>query len=225
MRVLRRINLFLGQLVCIASALVSCGPELMDAIAATGKHTITFNVLHVVFLVLFLFSQFAAAEVILVLNFANMSMLYFRHHSYPHLVHSSLISGPLSWAFFALYWNGFCIAPPSEAARLIGSVFVWGILGYGLFFAFAYKVSKYFLYTDQSALTVMQDSSMCLFLSLLATSVGVYHARTPIAEIQEYTSPFVIAVALFSAATAIIISKLANKRRCRRMTKADGGDG
>lgn len=136
-----RLNLFARQLLCLGIAVISRKKMSMDAIVDAGNHIIAFNFLHIGSVVLFTSSYFAWAEVILILNFANMSALYFRHHQYPLFIHSSLVSGPLSWTFLALYWNSFRIAPQSEVTRIVGSIFAWGMLGYGLFFAFAHKVS------------------------------------------------------------------------------------
>lgn len=57
-------------------------------------------------------------------NFVNMSALYFRYHNYPLFIHSSLVSGPLAWTFFALYWNGFIIPQESNLVRVIGAIFI-----------------------------------------------------------------------------------------------------
>lgn len=52
------------------------------------------------------------------------------------------MSFPLAWTFVAIYWNGAIMVPHSNSlvARVFANVFVWAILGYGLFFIFAYKV-------------------------------------------------------------------------------------
>jgi hypothetical protein len=91
---------------------------------------------------LFVRSHFVWAEVLLVLNFANLTSLYFRHNTYPRGIHFPAVSGPLAWTFVALYWNGAIMVPhqASLVARVFANVFVWAFLGYGLFFIFAYKV-------------------------------------------------------------------------------------
>ena len=43
---------------------------------------------------------------------------------------------------------------------------------------------------------------MCLFLSILAASVGLYHAKAQ-SELYQCIPPFVIAATLFSAAVVI----------------------
>lgn len=113
----------------------------MEAIISTGEHLVVFNILHFAFVILFVFSLFSAAEIVLVLNFANMSALYLRYHDYPLFIHCSLVSGPLAWTFFAMYWNGFLIPSESHTVRFTGSIFIWWMLSYGFVFAYAYKVS------------------------------------------------------------------------------------
>ncbi|TWU71464.1 hypothetical protein ED733_002620 [Metarhizium rileyi] len=133
------LNLFVRQLLCIGIALIPRKLAFRDAIVSTSSHFIAFNLLHLGSVTLVAYSYFAWAQIILVLNFANMSSLYFRYHHHALLAHSALVSGPLSWTSFAMYWNGFRISPRSEGAHIVGSIFLWRMLGYGLFFAFAYK--------------------------------------------------------------------------------------
>lgn len=92
---------------------------------------------------LFVRSHFVWAEIILILNFANLTSLYFRHSTYPRLsVHLPAVSGPLAWTFVAIYWNGAIMVPHhnSLVARIFANIFVWSILGYGLFFIVFYRV-------------------------------------------------------------------------------------
>lgn len=91
---------------------------------------------------LFVRSHFVWAEVLLILNFANLSSLYFRHNAYPRFIHLPAVSGPLAWTFVAIYWNGAIMVPHqgSLVARVFANVFVWSILGYGMFFIILYKV-------------------------------------------------------------------------------------
>ena len=92
---------------------------------------------------LFVRGRFILAEVILVLNFFNLTFLYFRHNTYPRFIHIPVVSGPLAWTYVALYWNGAIAAHATGlAARILANVAIWGILVYGLFFLFTYKVSQ-----------------------------------------------------------------------------------
>ena len=90
---------------------------------------------------LFVRSHFVWAELILVVNFFNLSSLYFRHPIHPRFIHIPVVSGPLAWTFVAIYWNGaMAFRAEGLAGRILGNVAIWGILVYGLFFLVTYKV-------------------------------------------------------------------------------------
>ena len=79
------------------------------------------------------------------LNFVNLSSLYFRHRTCSWLERQAAICGLLAWNFTAIYWNGFITASsePGGAIRIAGIVLIWALLGYGLFFIFAYQVRHF----------------------------------------------------------------------------------
>lgn len=91
---------------------------------------------------LFVRSHFVWAELILVINFINLSWLYFRHNAYARFIHAPAVSGPLAWTFVAIYWNGAIMLPHQHNlfARVCGNIAIWSILAYGSFFLVAYKV-------------------------------------------------------------------------------------
>ena len=122
--------------------LFSPNADHVQAAAAVGSHFIFNNLLHFAFVMLFVRSHFVWAELILIINFFNLSSLYFRYPASPRFVHLAAVSGPLAWAFVALYWNG-AIAFNAEGlfGRILANVAVWGILVYGLFFLVTFKVS------------------------------------------------------------------------------------
>lgn len=103
------------------------------------------NVLHFAFTALLVNSCFGWAEGLLLLNFASLTVLQFRRKDLPIQTHLPTVSFPLSWTFVALYWNGFMMIPNQSlvAARVAGSIFIWGILGYGLVCLLALKVCSY----------------------------------------------------------------------------------
>jgi hypothetical protein len=91
---------------------------------------------------LFVRGHFNWAEVLLVINFFNLSSLYFRHNTHPRFIHIPVVSGPLAWTFVALYWNGaIAVGSIGLAGRIVANIFIWGILAYGLFFLITFKVS------------------------------------------------------------------------------------
>ena len=103
------------------------------------------NVLHSIFVILFAHGKFIWAEVVLLLNFANLSLLYFGHHDATWLTHYAVVGWPLAWTFVAIYWNGFIMVPheSQSAAQIVGGVLIWAIFGYGLFFLVSYNVCNY----------------------------------------------------------------------------------
>jgi hypothetical protein len=123
--------------------LFSKNTEWVTAAASVGSHFILNNLFQFAFVMLYVRGRFIIAEVILVLNFFNLSFLYFRHNTYPRLIHIPVVTGPLAWTFVALYWNGAIAAHATGlAARILANVAIWGILVYGLFFLVTYKVSR-----------------------------------------------------------------------------------
>lgn len=108
-----------------------------------GSHYILHNILHTCWVLLFGNFHFSWSEAFLILNFLNLSWLYFRFDRVPTLIHASVISGPLAWTFVAIYWNGALLVPDLQSlvTLVIGNVFIWGIFGYGAFFICIFRVS------------------------------------------------------------------------------------
>jgi hypothetical protein len=132
--------------------------EHVNAACAVGSHFILNNLLHFGFVMLFVRGYFVVAELFLIVNFINLSSLYFRHNAYPRFIHTPAVSGPLAWTFVAIYWNGAIMVhhPDNLVARIFANVFIWSIMVYGLFFIFTYK-----------------DYTMGFSLSVLSASIGV----------------------------------------------------
>ncbi|KAK3319352.1 hypothetical protein B0H66DRAFT_267420 [Apodospora peruviana] len=149
--------LFILQLGYIAH-LFSTNVEKVNAACSVGSHFIFNNLLHFAFVMLFVRSHFIWAEIILIINFFNLTTLYFRHNAYPRFIHLPAVSGPLAWTFVAIYWNGAIMVhrPDSLVARIFANVFIWSILVYGMFFIITYK-----------------DYTMGFCLSVLSASLGV----------------------------------------------------
>jgi hypothetical protein len=117
--------------------------DYVNAAAGVGSHFIFNNLLQFAFIMLFVRSHFVWAEVILIVNFINLSSLYFRYPNLPRFIHIPAISGPLAWTFVAIYWNGaIMVDAHSLAARIVANIFVWSILVYGLFFLVTFRVSN-----------------------------------------------------------------------------------
>lgn len=135
-----RLALFLLQIAYMWH-LFSNNTAHVQAAAGVGSHFIFNNLLQFAFVMLFVRGHFVWAEVILIVNFFNLSFLYFRHSTHPHLIHIPVVSGPLAWTFVALYWNGaIAVNAHGAVARILANVAIWGILVYGVFFLAIYKV-------------------------------------------------------------------------------------
>ncbi|KAH6895338.1 hypothetical protein B0T10DRAFT_557562 [Thelonectria olida] len=161
--------------------LFSSNTDIVHAAASVGSHFIINNLFHFAFVILFVRSHFHWAEVILVLNFFNLSSLYFRHNTYPRFIHTPVVSGPLAWTFVAIYWNGALMIPHPDhlVPRIFGNIFVWAILVYGLFFIFIYK-----------------DYTIGFSLSVLSASLGVAQFTHQLIAFQ-WIFAFVIMAVLF----------------------------
>jgi len=169
--------------------LFSSNADIVNAAASVGSHFIINNLFHFAFVMLFVRSHFHWAELILVINFFNLSSLYFRHNTYPRFIHLPVVSGPLAWTFVALYWNGaFMVPDPTTlVARIFGNIFIWGILVYGAFFIVIYK-----------------DYTMGFNLSVLSAAIGVSQFLRQVIALQ-WIFAFVIMAVLFVATITVAV--------------------
>jgi hypothetical protein len=134
------IILLVLQLV-YAWSLYSANNVFVTAAANIGAHYIANNLLLFGFIQLWTRNFFALGELLLIVNFFNLSFAYFRHSTAPRMIHIGTVSGPLAWNFVALYWVGARAVTTHDhlAARIVGNVFIWGIFAYGAFFLVAFK--------------------------------------------------------------------------------------
>jgi hypothetical protein len=169
--------------------LFSSNAEYVNAAASVGSHFILNNLLHFAFVMLFVRSHFHWAELILVLNFFNLSSQYFRYNAYPRFIHWPVVSAPLAWTFVAIYWNGAIMVPHpyNLVARIFGNVFIWSILVYGWFFIAVYK-----------------DYTMGFSLSVLAAAIGVAQFYDRIIAFQ-WIFAFTIMAVLFVSTVVVAI--------------------
>ena len=79
---------------------------MVVAAGNVGSHFILNNLLHFTFIVLWVYSHFWIAEIVLVLNLLNLKSLYLRHSTTPSAIHIPVVSAPLAWTWFVL--------PPSK---------------------------------------------------------------------------------------------------------------
>jgi len=181
------LTLFIFQIGYITH-LFSSNVVSVNAACSVGSHFIANNLLHAAWVLLFVDQRFILSEIVLLLNFVNLTALYFRHPSYPRFIHLPAVSGPLAWTFVAIYWNGAMMLVPHQndwVARIFANIFVWSILGYGLFFIVVYK-----------------DYTMGFALSVLSASLGVAQFHRQVVAFQWIFS-FTIMSVLF-VMTAIV---------------------
>ncbi|APA13096.1 hypothetical protein sscle_10g078660 [Sclerotinia sclerotiorum 1980 UF-70] len=168
--------------------------EHVNAAASVGSHFIVNNLLQFAFVMLFVRSHFIWAEIMLIINFFNLSSLYFRHNTTPRFIHMPATSGPLAWTFVALYWNGaIAVGAHNLPARIVANVAIWGILVYGLFFLAAYK-----------------DYTMGFALSIITAAIGVGQFFTKVFALQ-WIFAFTIMGTLFLATLVIAIPGIFGK--------------
>jgi len=186
--------------------LFSSNPETVHAAASVSSHFIVNNLLHFAFVMLFVRSHFHWAEVILILNFFNLSSLYFRHNSYPRFIHTPVVSGPLAWTFVAIYWNGALMVPhPAHLVpRIFGNVFIWSILAYGMFFIIIYN-----------------DYTMGFSLSVLAAAIGVAQFERKIIALQWIFSFVIMAILFIMTLTIAVPAWSGREFRWRRAPAGD----
>ncbi|KAK8090882.1 hypothetical protein PG994_000387 [Apiospora phragmitis] len=175
--------------------LFSGNVEKRNSACAVGSHFILNNLFHFAFVMLFVRGYFGWAEVMLVINFINLTSLYFRHVGYSRFIHEPVVSGPLAWNFVAIYWNGAIMVPhaTSLVARIFGNVFIWSILAYGLFFVVIYK-----------------DYTMGFNLSVLAAAIGVSQFFRQVIAFQ-WIFAFTIMAVLFVATIVIAVPASAGR--------------
>jgi hypothetical protein len=143
---------------------------------------------------LFVRSHFVWAEVILIINFFNLSSLYFRHNQSPRFIHIPVVSGPLAWSFVALYWNGaIAVNAQDLAARILANIAIWGILVYGLFFLVIYK-----------------DYTIGFALSILTAALGTHQFLIKFVALQ-WIFAFTIMGVLFLSTLAIGVPGILGK--------------
>jgi len=172
--------IFILQIGYVAH-LFSSSVETVNAACSVGSHFIANNLLHFTWVLLFVHGHFIWSEIILILNFVNLTTLYFRHNTYPRFIHLPAVSGPLAWTFVAIYWNGAIMIPLHNTlvARIFANIFIWSILGYGMFFIIVYK-----------------DYTMGFCLSVLSASLGVAQFHRQVVAFQ-WIFAFTIMAVLF----------------------------
>ena len=83
---------------------------------------------------------FWLGELLLIVNFVNLTSLYFRYSTTPIFIHIPVVSAPYAWTFVAILWDGAAMVHSSSPpARILANIAIWGILGFGAFFLLTFK--------------------------------------------------------------------------------------
>jgi len=173
------IVLYILQIGYVAQ-LFSSSSALATSAANIGPHFIFHNLLLFGFIHLWVRSHFWLAELLLVVNFFNLSSAYFRHSATPRFIHIPAVAGPLAWNFVALYWCGAAMVNAHTLpARILANIAIWGILVYGGFYLVAFK-----------------DWTMGFCLSVLSFAIGVSQFLTRVIAFQ-WIFAFIIGAILF----------------------------
>lgn len=98
------------------------------------------NLLTFGFIMLWVRGRFWIGEFLLIVNLFNLIALYFRHSTYPRLIHIPIVSAPLAWTYVAILWDGAAAVHARHLpARILANIAIWGILGVGAFYVLAFK--------------------------------------------------------------------------------------
>ena len=104
--------------------------------------------------------HFWPGELLLIVNFFNLTSLYFRHSTTPRFVHIPVVSAPYAWTFVAIFWDGAAMVNARGLpARVLANIAVWGILGFGAFFLLAFK--DYTVGFELAILSLCKPMTLC----------------------------------------------------------------
>jgi len=174
--------------------LFSANTEFVTHAANVGSHFIFHNLLTFGFIMLYVRGHFWQGELLQIVNFFNLLILYLRHSTTPRFVHIPVVSGPLAWTWVALFWNGAAMVNAhSLAARIVANIFIWGILIFGSFFVVVFK-----------------DYTMGFALAILSLSLALAQIGTHVVALQ-WIFAFVIMGVLIVLSLAISVPGLFGK--------------
>lgn len=172
----------------------------LDIKDALSNHLVLFNLLQFIWIELFAHKYYILAELIVIINFLNIVVLYNSLKTYKikelneyFLVHFSVTALPFSWLLYALFWNGaVVVGSNSLAARIVANVFIWD-----------------FLLVPGFNLVVFRDWAVGLSSSLIVLALAFGQLFTKLFALQ-WIFAFVISGLLFLSSVAVWSSKLKN---------------
>lgn len=129
------------------------------------------NLLTFGFIMLWVRGRFVIGEILLIINLFNLIALYFRHSTYPRLIHIPIVSAPLAWTYVAILWDGAAaVNARNLPARILANIAIWGILGVGGFYVLAFK--DYTMGFELAILTLGKSFLSCRVSILTPPSFG-----------------------------------------------------
>lgn len=131
--------LFLLQILFVTQIFV---PTVNNASGITNRLEVTkliawhfsaFNLGVFVWTLLFVHNHYFWSEVVLVLNFVNILLLYFEHKTYSVkpfsnwlLIHLPTAAFPFSWLLYAIFWNGAVLFHVHKlVGRIFANILIW----------------------------------------------------------------------------------------------------
>ncbi|KAK5080551.1 hypothetical protein LTR05_008494 [Lithohypha guttulata] len=164
--------------------------------ANVGSHFILHNTLTFGFIMLWVRGHFWLGEILLAINLFNLVLLYFRHSSYPRLIHIPIVSAPLAWTYVAMLWDGAAaVNAHNLPARVAGNIIIWGLLAIGGFY-----------------LLVFKDYSMGFELAILSLAIALGQLGTKALAIQ-WVLAFVIMGLLLIGSVVIAVPSVIGQRK------------
>jgi len=194
------IALYIIQIPYLASLFQSsASAETLTTACNLAPYFIANNLLIFGFIHLWCRSYFWWAELLIIINFFQLTFAYFRFPKTSKLVHSAVLAGPLAWSFVALYWDGAAAVHSHHfAARLVTNIFIWTWAVYGGFY-----------------LVVFKDWAMGFALSILSAALGVAQFLTVIIAVQ-WIEAFTIMALLFLVSLAVGVPGIFGKEPFKR---------
>jgi len=195
------IVLFIIQVPFIANLFNNnnAGAESLTTAGNLAPHFIFHNLLIFGFIHLWVRSHFWWAELLIIVNFFQLTFAYFRYPKTAKITHAAILAGPLAFTFVALYWDGAAAVHSRHfAARLVANIFIWTWAVYGGFY-----------------LVVFKDWTIGFALSVLSASLGVAQFFTVIVAAQ-WIEAFTIMALLFLVSLAVAVPGLLGKEPFKR---------
>jgi len=173
--------------------------ESLTTAANLAPHFIFNNLFLFGFIHLWCRSYFWWAELLVILNFFQLTFAYFKYPKTAKITHVAILAGPLAFSFVSLYWDGAAAVHSHHfAARLVANIFIWTWAVYGAFY-----------------LVVFKDWAMGFALSVLSASLGVAQFFTVIIAAQ-WIEAFTIMALLFLVSLAVGVPGLLGKEPFKR---------